>query len=107
MYLLEYEADEQAQHCLSDRLLIINVPTKLPEGKLRELVVRIAGKVGVYLYPEDICDVFYMFRYAALNKFYRLFKILLFCMIFINGVRTIEQLELSNVLNDSSTSRIR
>ena len=62
MYLLEWECDILRQEALSNRILIINVPTKLSPVKLRELVIRVAHRVGVFLELEDIRDVFYLFR---------------------------------------------
>ncbi|XP_063678919.1 uncharacterized protein LOC134814681 [Bolinopsis microptera] len=62
VYLLEWECDNLRQEALSNRILIINVPTKLSPGKLRELVIRVAHRVGVFLESEDIRDVFYLFR---------------------------------------------
>ena len=62
MYLLEWECDNLRQEALSNRILIINVPTKLSPVKLRELVIRVAHRVGVFLELEDIRDVFYLFR---------------------------------------------
>ena len=65
MYLLEWECDNLRQESLSNRILIINVPTKLKPLMLRQLVIRVAHRVGVFLDIDDIRDVFYLFRLAG------------------------------------------
>ena len=62
VYLLEWECDNLRQESLSNRILIINVPTKLTSLMLRQLVIRVAHRVGVFLDIDDIRDVFYLFR---------------------------------------------
>ncbi|KAL5260146.1 hypothetical protein ACHWQZ_G010307 [Mnemiopsis leidyi] len=62
VYLLEWECDNFRQDALSNRILIINVPTKLKPMMLKQLVIRVAHRVGVFLELEDIRDVFYLFR---------------------------------------------
>ena len=62
MCTLEWEKDNMIQGRLSDRILIINVPTKLSQVKLRELMVKVAQEVGVYIRMDHISEAFYLHK---------------------------------------------
>lgn len=59
---LEVDADQRRQWDLQNRILIINVPTKLHPNELKNLTLRIAEYVGVRLDVYDIADIYYLFK---------------------------------------------
>ena len=59
---LEADSDQRRQWDLQNRILIINVPTKLQPMDLKHLTLRIAEYVGVPLEIYDIADIYYLFK---------------------------------------------